>query len=286
MTRPRRKQRFSRNSAGTSAVSGSQDFDFGTDKPFLRFSTMAGPLLVYAIWQGPEGAEEPVRVMEVDGAFQSATYLADGREYEPVFAYIRAYDCLFEARDEDGAPAPAANLCALGGGGYAWPKHVIATRPDSRLDVVELDPAVTAVAERYFFLDRLMAEFDTEETGRLGLVTDDALHYLETYAGAPYDAIINDLFSGKHPVESLMTEEAARLIRARLVPGGLYLTNVIGALEGEDAAPLHRLAGTLGRAFVHVWVVPVGAWAEDDRDNNLLVASDKAWIIPGARELV
>ncbi|MBR3258703.1 MAG: hypothetical protein IKF96_06895, partial [Eggerthellaceae bacterium] len=109
-------------------------------------------MLVYAIHY--RDGEPPVRVMEVDGAFQSATYLAEGREYDPVFDYFRAYDCLYEAQDTAGNPAPCANLLMLGGGGYAWPKHVVAHHPESRIDVVELDPTVTAVAGRYFFLDR------------------------------------------------------------------------------------------------------------------------------------
>ena len=137
-------------------------------------------------------------------------------------------------------------LLALGGGGYTWPKHVVAHHPESRIDVVELDPTVTAVAGRYFFLDRCIEEFETEATGRLGLVCDDALHYLETYAGAPYDAIANDLFSGKNPVESLMTEDAARLVRSRLADGGLYVVNVITALTGAAAAPLRAAAFFFG----------------------------------------
>lgn len=256
-----------------------------TGKPFVRFPSLAGPMLVYAIWQDEAGGRVPVRVMEVDGAFQSAAYLVEGREYDPVFAYIRAYDCLYGARDASGAPAACANLLMLGGGGYAWPKHVVAHHPMSRIDVVELDPTVTAVAGRYFFLDRCREEFDTDATGRLGLVCADALAYLESGEGAPYDAIANDLFSGRTPATSLMTPEAAALVRERLVPGGLYLTNVISALSGDGAGLLQELAAVLRGAFAHVYVLPVGAYPEDDRDNNLLIASDGAWAIPGAREL-
>ena len=240
-------------------------------------------MLIYAIRY--RDGEPPVRLMEVDGAFQSACYLAEGREYDPVFDYFRAYDCLYAARDAAGIPAPRANLLMLGGGGYAYPKHVVAHHPESRIDVVELDPTVTAVAQRYFFLDRCMAEFDTDETGRLGLIEDDALHYLETCEGT-YDAILNDLFTGREPVAALMTEDAARLIRRRLTPGGLYLTNVISALSGADAGPLQELAATFARVFAHVYVLPVGAWPEDDRDNNLLIATDGPWTIPGAHSTV
>ena len=260
-------------------------FAADTAKPFVRFPSLAGPMLVYAIWQEEPEGRVPVRVMEVDGAFQSAAYLVEGREYDPVFAYIRAYDCLYAARDADGRSAPCANLLMLGGGGYAWPKHVVAHHPESRIDVVELDPTVTAVAGRYFFLDRCREEFETDANGRLGLVCADALAYLESGEGTPYDAIANDLFSGRVPAASLMTPEAAALIHRRLVPGGLYLTNVISALSGEGSGLLQELAATFGTAFAHVHVLPVGAYPEDDRDNNLLIATDGEWLIPGAREL-
>ena len=255
----------------------------------MRFSTSAGPMLVYTIAYGP--AEDAVRVMEVDGAFQSATYLDDGREYNPVFDYFRAYDCLFEARNSAGNPAPSARLLMLGGGGFAYPKHVIAYHPESAIDVVELDPTVIAVARRYFFLDRLEAEFDCETTGRLRIFTGDAVAFLnretadERPIPATYDAILNDLFAGREPVAAFACEEGARLIHERLTPGGLYLTNVISALTGEKAGVLDGLAATFARVFAHVWVLPIGAWAEDDRDNNLFIASDTAWTIPGAREL-
>ena len=48
------------------------------------------------------------------------------------------------------------------------------------------------------------------------------------------------------------------------------------------AAPLARLGETLGRVFAHVWVLPIGAWDAAEQDNNLLIASDGAWGIPGA----
>ena len=262
---------------------------------FMRFSTSAGPLLVYTIAYGP--AEDAVRVMEVDGAFQSATYVEDGREYDPVFDYFRAYDCLYDARDEAGNPPPFAHLLMLGGGGFAYPKHVVAHHAESAIDVVELDPTVIAVAERYFFLDRLQVEFDCETTGRLRIFTQDAVAFLhgETdesdKAGGllcqipRYDAILNDLFAGREPVAAFASEDGARLVHSRLAPGGLYLSNVISALTGEKAGTLEALAAVYARVFAHVWVLPIGAWAEDDRDNNLFIASDTAWTIPGAREL-
>ncbi len=280
-----------------------------TEEPaFLRFQAMAGPLLVYTVRYGDTG--DAVRVMEVDGAYQSATYVEEGREYDPPFDYLQAYDCVYQARDDAGNAAPVARLLMLGGGGFAYPKHVVAHHPESAIHVVELDPMVVAVARRYFFLDRCEVEFDTARTGRLTVTEGDAVAFLREFATpefdgmlagngsadedaaapadatfAPFDCILNDLFSGKNPVADLASVKGAQLVKACLAPGGLYVSNVISALEGPGAQVLTDLAATYKQVFAHVYVLPVGASAQDDRDNNMLIASDTPWHITGAREL-
>lgn len=212
-----------------------------------------------------------IRVLEIGGAYQAATFLADDTCYDLVFDYCRLFDRLFEAN------IPIRRVLMLGGGGYMYPKHLISQYPDVALDVVEIDPAITALAERYFYLDRLIEEFDTERTGRLRLVNDDARHFLDVLPdGMRYDAIINDCFAGRAPVASLARPDAARLIRAHLTPGGAYLINAIAALEGPAAAPLVDLKGALSPAFSHISCVPCRRFAKDDTDNVLVIATDDA----------
>ena len=93
---------------------------------------------------------EPVRVLQTGGVYQSATYL-DERRMEPVFSYYRAFDHAFTLRPD------TRRVLMIGGGGYAWPKHVLATRDDVSLDAVEIDASVTEVARRWFFLDEAMS---------------------------------------------------------------------------------------------------------------------------------
>lgn len=276
-----------------------------------------------------------IRVLEIDGAYQAATFIDDDHVYDPVFDYYKMYDHLFEAdfaggHGADGIPAssfgampapeaadqakasqqpanqagiaslqpsesatatpqtaqPAGphrqlNLLMLGGGGYAYPKHVVAHHPKARIDVVEIDPDITLLAERYFFLDRLIEEFETEKTGRLGLICDDALHYLEV-CETRYDAILNDTFAGKHPVESLLEPSALKLAKTRLTPGGLYLANVISALEGPASAPLEHLVASLFRVFAHVYVIPCGKYPATETDNHMAIATDGEYAFKNA----
>lgn len=221
-----------------------------------------------------------IRVLEVAGTYQSATYL-DERWAEPVFRYHWLFDHLFEAWPDGSGPTSVA---LLGGGGYAVPKHFVAHHPEiARLDVVELDPAIERIARRHFFLDRLEERFHAEAQGRLRLHVGDAHAWL---AGTDqtFDAIVNDCFLALDPVSSLMTVGAAELIHARLTPGGLYLANVVSALEGPDARTLNLAVSALSQAFEHVWVYPCSPNQPALEDNNVVIASDVPHDFPGAWE--
>lgn len=252
--------------------------------------TKFGMALVFSV-EGDDG--EPVRVLNVGGMYQSATYL-DERYTELVFSYDKLFDRMFDA------PIAIRRVLMIGGGGYAYPKHFIASVPEACLDVVEIDPMVTQIARRYFFLDRLIEEYETERTGRLGLIAADGRDYLDGLArdladgdGAAngnavsgserYDVVLNDSFRGKTPAPSLTTVEAARSVHACLNPGGLYLSNVVSALEGDEARFMRAIVATLKQVFANVYVVPCGSDELADRDNNVVIATDGEYSFKGAR---
>ncbi|MBS5451486.1 MAG: fused MFS/spermidine synthase [Coriobacteriia bacterium] len=257
---------------------------------YLTLRTKFGPVLIFTV-EGDDG--EPVRILNVGGVYQSATYLDDDRVYDLVFEYTKLYDKMFEAQPAADAtgqrPLAVRRALMIGGGGYSYPKHFISEHPEASMDVVEIDPTITGLAQRYFFLDRLFAEFDLDETGRLGLVCDDGRAFLEQRASAEpsdaprYDVILNDSFSGKEPVASLATVEAARLAHACLNEGGLYMTNVVSALSGEQGRLIRAVVATLSQVFAHVYVIPCEDEDEfADRDNNMVIASDGLYDFPGA----
>ena len=211
---------------------------------------------------------ERIRVLEVGGTYQSATYL-DERWANPVFPYHLLFDHLFDAWPQGDGPRSVA---VLGGGGYAIPKHLVAHHPQiARVDVVEIDPAIEGIAREYFFLDRL--EEADHAAGRLHLHIADALTWLERSSDR-FDVIVNDCFSALTPEATLMTIEGIRVINARLNDGGLYLTNVVSALEGPDANTLYTLIGALRKSFAHVWVYPCSPDYPSSKDNNVVVASN------------
>ena len=181
--------------------------------------------------------------------------------------------------------ADSRRVLVLGGGGFAWPKHVLATHPEVSLDVVEIDPAIIRIARKHFFLDEAIEKFDPVHA-RLRLICDDGRAFLEnaaessqrSYGVRPeamrYDAIVNDAFSGAEPVRSLATVEAAQAAKACLIPGGLYAANVVSDFDRANVAFLRDLTATLAKAFAHVHIIPCPDEDFGGEDNYLVIATD------------
>ena len=224
-----------------------------------------------------DGDGLPIRVLEVDGTWQSATYLDDGWA-ELVFEYHRIYERLFEVTPD------ARRLLMLGGGALSYPKAVLAHHDDVSVDVVEVDAEIIRIAREHFLLGRLEERTHAERDGRLRVIEGDARAYLER-GGARYDAILNDCFSAEAPLESLMTAEGARAIHERLAPGGVYLTNVVSALEGRRSQVVRDVVAALATQFAHVRVIGCGADEPTIPDNNVVVAFDHDCELAGCHEL-
>ena len=231
---------------------------------YLRFPTMFGRARVYQV---EDDAGRAVRLLEVGGIVQSGTYVDDERCYDLVFEYLKRYDLMF------GRKQPIRRVCVLGCGGYDYPEHLVAHHPAVSVDAVEIDPAITAIARRYFFLDRLVEEFDAERTGRLNLVCADALEFLENAEGR-YDAIVNDCFDAGAPPAHLVGERFAHAVKARLAPGGIYLTNIVAALDGPGSTFLNEQMALLERVFGFVRAIPCATDDLTSPDNVIVCASD------------
>ena len=229
---------------------------------------------------------ERIRVLEVAGTYQSGTYL-DERWTDLVFPYHQLFEHGFDDWAENGRPATVA---VLGGGGYALPKHLVAHHGElRRIDVVEIDPAIERLARRYFFLDRLERRYHAQAEGRLFLHVADARRWLED-TNLTYDLIFNDCFFGLDPDAGLMATDGAWLVRQHLAPEGIYLVNVVSALEGPDAEPLYDTIDALSRSFRYIWIYPCSPETPGARDNIMVMASDAphhhpmAWDWPTTRE--
>ena len=219
---------------------------------------------------------ESIRALRIGGANQSATYLGE-RWFVPYGAYIKHYDCMF------GAEIPVENVLMLGGGGYSYPKYALSTNPDLAMDVVEIDPKVTQLARRYFYLDQLEDVLQAQgQEERLGLIAADAVAFIETCDKA-YDAVLNDTFLGAQPNSWFCSRAGLAQVKRVLAPKGVYVSNVISPLEGPEAQGLRELVEQLEAVFAHVFLLrclPVSAHVHA---NNLVIATDGDYEWHGAR---
>lgn len=209
-----------------------------------------------------------IRYLNVDGGYESMTFLDEDLEYELGFEYADVFEKLVLDKHTD-------NVLCLGGGAYSIPKR-LAVIDDISVDVVEIDDGITKIAKQYFGLQEAIDESD----GKIGLITGDAR--VETRAAKrTYDIILNDTFAGDVPARTMTTVEALADIRHALRDNGLYVCNVIGKMSVKGGFLASELQ-TIKSCFKHVWVVSVHGFDYDVNrlDNFLVVATDDDNYVP------
>jgi len=139
--------------------------------------------------------------------------LDPARQGEPL-SYYGLASPLGEAWGTLGAGWRSVGVVGLGAGSLA-----AYGRRGMAMDFFELDPDVTAIAERWFTHLRLSA-------ATIRVVTGDGRISLEKSGGVAYDALVLDAFSsGSIPIHMLTKEAFASYLR-RLEPGGVILLHV------------------------------------------------------------
>ena len=235
------------------------------------YATMFGDAEVFVL-QTEEGT--PLRVLYVDGGFQSATYVGPNR-FEPVFAYYRAIDLVFLAG------RPVRRMLMIGGGGFSYPKHLLmSANPLHRgagIDVVEIDPAIVDIARKYFELAEIERLHGPQATGRLGVIVADGAEILQTMPAAAYDVIVNDSFDGAECTRALFAPDVLGRAKRVLTADGIYVANVVA----EDAAEAAPYADALHTAFTHVYLHLCPDEDFDGSSNSLLFATDGPLPLPG-----
>lgn len=229
----------------------------------MRRHSMFGTMLVF---ETPDEDGTPVRLLNVNGTFQSASYVSDELWCELVCVYHRE---MARVIDEAG---DVRSVAIIGGGGFSLPKYLVTHTRSMRVTCVEIDPKVIAVARERFFLDR------AEEAGggRLEVVCADGWTWLAD-CGRRFDVIINEAFSGRRPLGPLATGEGARLVAEHLTPRGIYLADVRCPLEGRRAAPLAEVEAAFGQMFARTWTVPERPEEPTKPGNNVFVATQREW---------
>ena len=238
----------------------------------VSYDTEYGRVLIYNTYKGPDLC----RCLNIDKGNESATYVDEEKCYDLVYEYTKFYNLMFESSNE------IKDVLMIGGAGYSYPKFYISNYLDKNMDVVEIDGKVTEIAKEYFFLDKLIEEFDLENTNRLNLITDDGRVFINQNT-KKYDAILNDAFAGESPAETLTTLEAIQKIYSSLNEDGLYMTNIISSLDGANSNFIKAEVHTLQQVFENVYVVPCNDISNVELvQNNMVIATDDDLMLDNA----
>ncbi len=167
--------------------------------------------------------------------------------------------------DATALPGRPRNMVVIGGGGGTLPRWLLATRPGSHAEVLEVDGELVKLDERRLGLKLSPA---------LKVKVGDARMTLHDLPSKSADIIIGDAFSGLTVPWHLLTQEWTKDVRRVLKPGGLYLINVI------DLRPNKLLKAELATLLplfddVQVVVTPDADGAPLG-GNELIIASDTA----------
>jgi spermidine synthase len=175
-----------------------------------------------------------VREMFQNGGSSSAEYVDT---QESAHQYVTASLLLLEPVIDE-----VESMLVLGGAALTLPVVFQKRRPGMRIDVVEIDPAVTELAERYFAYER--AQYPNihvhHEDGRVWL----------RRASGTHDVVYLDVFDHLLTVPwTMVTEEALRDMAARLAPDGIFVANILSPLAGPGVGFLERFRATLQEVF-------------------------------------
>lgn len=160
----------------------------------------------------------------------------------------------------------------IGGGMYSYPKDFLKNYQTSTLDVVEIDPGLTNLAKKYF-------NFPNDP--RLVIYHEDGRTFLNKTTNK-YDVIYGDAFRSFYAVPyNLTTKEAAQKIYSALNNNGVFLMNIISAIEGPRGKFLRAEFATYKKVFPQVYLLTVTTANATQVQNIMLIAikSDRspAW---------
>ena len=124
-------------------------------------------------------------------------------------------------------PAPR-RILVVGLGGGILPRTLARLLPEAAIDVVEIDEAVGAVAQRWFLF---------EPSDRVKVGVQDGRVYVKRAlrAGARYDLVFLDAYDHEYIPEHMLTREFLQEVRGLLAPGGVLVANTFSSSRLEDS---------------------------------------------------
>ena len=181
----------------------------------------------------------PVKFIKLDHLVHGLTVVGDPDAL--VYSYTQI---LAEAAQYQAQGRPDFRALFLGGGGYSVPVHLERKYPQASIEVVEIDPAVTAIAQE---------ELNLSPATRIVTYNEDARMAVQELPAGQYDLIVSDVFNDMAVPYHLTTREFSAHLQRLLNPEGIYLVNLI--VKVSKGRFLRSFVHTLQTLFPYVYVL-------------------------------
>lgn len=224
--------------------------------PTARGIDIDTPSAHYVITEGINEEKRAIRGLATGpDATQSAVYI--DRPDELLFWYTRQFDAIVDATPE------RKDILILGGGALTLPRHLAKEYPESKIDVVEIDPELADISRRYFYYD---------DPKNVQLFFDDARSFVNKI-NKQYDIILVDVYSDSHVPFSMMTREYGHALDKALKKDGVVAANMIAGFEMGCGILLNALDAPYRDRFRHVLYA-----MQDNRQpfSNMIVAYSRS----------
>ncbi|MDQ3132351.1 MAG: fused MFS/spermidine synthase, partial [Acidobacteriota bacterium] len=203
--------------------------------------------------------KKPIRVIATDPHYiQSAIFLDSDElvlKYAPFYHLIAHFKPDFQ------------KTLLIGGAGYTFPRDYLQKYPNAEIEVVEIDPQMTAIARKFFRL---------QDDPRLKITHDDGRIFLNNAESARYDTVLMDAFGSLFSVPyHLTTLESVRQIHRVLKDDGVVIFNLGGAISGSGSRFLQAELKTYKQVFPRVYLFKVNPANTDGRFQNLIIVALK-----------
>ena len=226
-------------------------------------------------------SEPDVRALYLDKLLHSQVSMDDPLNVH--YGYIRIFSELTRIRAAD---RRRIDTVTIGGGGYVFPRYLEQRWPGSRVDVVEIDPAVTVAATVAFGLPEDTRIRTIHSDGRV-FVNRLAERRARGEAVPPYDFVYLDAVNDFSVPYQLTTVEFFDKVGELLTSDGMLLINSIDLLD--SGLFVGSLVRTLGEVFPHVGVYTIAGHERmrgDSRLTFVVAASRSAWVWGGSDGVV
>ncbi|MEK7555547.1 MAG: fused MFS/spermidine synthase [Patescibacteria group bacterium] len=153
------------------------------------------------------------------------------------------------------------NILTIGGGSYLIAKNFSDFYKNSKITVVEIDPAVTKTAEEFFNL----------KSYPIQTVISDGRIFLQKN-NQKYDLIFSDAYNSFVSIPwHLATKEFNDLAKSHLTDGGIYAVNFTSAFYGKNSAFFRSMLSTFKKTFENYQIFSFGEVFPTDPQNIILV---------------